>query len=637
MVTANKPQDNYKKMFEQAREQVQSRQEKSRVLIGTASCGLAAGAEQVKESFCREIESRGLDVEIIEVGCIGHCYAEPLAIIDKPGFPPVCYGYLDEGLVHRLVEDFIAGDDPSYEYALAALERNDEFPTFEDFPRGVYEKKVILENCGLTDFSKIESYIAREGYSALAKALSEEPKQVLEEVKAARLRGRGGAGFPAGTKWEACMNSSDDEKYVICNADEGDPGAFMDRSILESDPHLVLEGMILCAYAVGARQGYLYIRAEYPRAVEHIQKAIEEARKKQLLGSSILGTGFSFDLQVFQGSGAFICGEATALVNSMEGKMGMPESRPPRLVEHGFRGKPTVLNNVKTFAYVPLIVNRGAKWFKGIGTPDSPGTAVFSLVGKINNTGLVEVPMGTTLRQLIEEVGDGLPEGREFKAVQIGGPSGGCLPESALDVPIDFDSLHEAGAIMGSGGLVVMDQDDCMVAVARYFLEFTQHESCGKCTFCRLGTKHMLDILTGITRGQGDDQTLQLLKELSEDVRDGSLCNLGCTAPNPVLTTLKYFHDEYKAHIEEGRCPALVCRDLILYYIEPPKCSKLCNVCVGSCPTEAIYTRDDGLKAIDQDKCVKCDNCRKACPPEYNAVIKLSPPVLPAEKERKAK
>jgi len=631
------PQKLYEDIREQAREWSQSRQEKPRVLVGTATCGLAAGALQVKEDFMREIEAKGLDAEVIEVGCIGHCYAEPLAIIAKPGFPPVCYGYLDEGLVHRLVEDFLAGDDPSYEYAMAALERNDEFPTFEDFPRGVYEEKLILEHCGHIDFGKIESYISRDGYSALAKALSGDPGRVLEEVKAANLRGRGGAGFPAGKKWESCLENGEAEKYIICNADEGDPGAFMDRSVLESDPHLVLEGMILCAYAVGARQGYLYIRAEYPRAVKHVREALEQAREKGFLGNSILGTDFSFDLEIFQGSGAFICGEATALVNSMEGKMGMPESRPPRLVQEGFRGKPTVLNNVKTFAYVPLIINRGADWFKETGTAESPGTAVFSLVGKVNNTGLVEVPMGTTLRQLIEEVGDGLPNGRQFKAVQIGGPSGGCLPESSLDVPIDFDSLHEAGAIMGSGGLVVMDQDDCMVAVARYFLEFTQHESCGKCTFCRLGTKHMLDILTGITRGEGDAETLELLKELGEDVRDGSLCNLGRTAPNPVLTTLRYFYDEYKAHIEEGRCPALVCRDLILYYIKPSKCSKLCNVCVGSCPTEAIYTRDDGLKAIDQDKCVKCDNCRKACPTEYDAVIRLSPPVLPAEKERKAK
>lgn len=631
------PLELYRVMREQAKVRAESRNSKPQVLIGTATCGVAAGALKIKEDFAREIKEKNLDVDIVEVGCIGHCYAEPLAIISKPGFAPVCYGYLDEGLVHRLVEDFLKGDDPSYEYALAALERNDIFPTFEDFPRGVYEEKLILKNCGYIDVRDIDSYIDREGYSALAEALTQNPDDVLKEIDASNLRGRGGAGFPAGRKWEACLNSGGDEKYVICNADEGDPGAFMDRSILESDPHMVIEGMILCAYAIGSGQGYIYIRAEYPRAVRHVQEAIDQARKKGLLGSSILSTDFSFNLEIFQGSGAFVCGEATALVSSMEGKMGMPESRPPRLASHGFRSRPTVLNNVKTFAFVPMIIRHGADWFKDIGTEESPGTAVFSLVGKVVNTGLVEVPMGTTLRQLIYDVGDGLPNNRDFKAVQIGGPSGGCLPESALDVPIDFDSLHEAGAIMGSGGLVVMDQDDCMVAVSRYFLEFTQHESCGKCTFCRIGTKHLLDILVDITKGKGDGETLKLLKELAEDVRDGSLCNLGRTAPNPILTTLRYFRDEYKAHIEEGRCPALVCRDLILYYIEPPKCSKLCNVCVGSCPTEAIFTRDDGLKEIDQEKCVKCDNCRKACPTEYNAVVKLSPPVLPPEKEKKSK
>ncbi len=636
-MSATDPRKIYTKLLAESKEKAGSRQDKPQILIGTATCGIAAGALQVRDDFIREIKEKGLEADVIEVGCMGHCYAEPLAVIAKPGFPPICYGHLDEGLVHRLVEDFLVGDDPSYEYALAALERNDVFPIFEDFPRGAYEKKLILENCGFIDALNIDSYLALEGYNALVEALIQEPAWVLEEIKVANLRGRGGAGFPAGLKWEVCLKSGGDEIYVICNADEGDPGAFMDRSILESDPHLVIEGMILCAYAVGAKKGYLYIRAEYPRAVKHVQVAIDQAREKGLLGSSILGTTFSFDLEIFQGAGAFVCGEATALVNSMEGKIGLPESRPPRLAQQGFRGKPTVLNNVKTFAYVPLIMKRGADWFKGIGTPESPGTAVFSLVGKIVNTGLVEVPMGTTLRQLIYDVGGGLPNGREFKAVQIGGPSGGCLPEAELDVPIDFDSLHDAGAIMGSGGLVVMDQDDCMVAVARYFLDFTQHESCGKCTFCRLGTRHMLDILTDITKGKGDRDTLDLLEELAEDVRDGSLCNLGRTAPNPVLTTLKYFHDEYRAHIEEGRCPALSCRDLILYYIDPPRCSKLCNVCVGSCPTEAIFTREDGLKEIDQEKCVKCDNCRKACPPEYSAVVKLSPPVLPSDKERKAK
>ena len=636
-MTAAAVEARYADLKKQAAANIASLKEKPVIWVGTATCGVAAGALKVKEAFEKELQAKNLDARVLETGCMGHCYAEPLAVIAKPGFAPFCYGKVDEGLVNRLVEDFLAGDDPCYEYALVALEVNDVFPTFSDFPRGVYEEKIILGQCGFIDPEDIDHYIARSGYAALAKTLGLATEKVLAEIKEANLRGRGGAGFPAGIKWEATRNAGGGIKYVICNGDEGDPGAFMDRAILESDPHLVIEGMIICAYAVGATEGYLYIRAEYPRAIERIKHAIRQAREKGLLGKSILGSGFGFNLQVFQGSGAFVCGEATALVNSMEGKMGMPQTRPPRLAESGFRGRPTVLNNVKTFSYVPHIIRRGAEWFKSTGTSGSPGTAVFSLVGKVANTGLVEVPMGTTMRQLIYDVGEGIPRGKVFKAVQIGGPSGGCLPESALDVPIDFDSLQEAGAIMGSGGLVVLDEDDCMVAVARYFLEFTQQESCGKCTFCRLGTKHMLDILTEITAGRGDQASLEILRELAEDVRDGSLCNLGKTAPNPVLTTLRYFREEYDAHINEGRCPALMCKELIVYYIEPKKCSKLCNACVGSCPTEAIYTRDDGLKAINQEKCVKCDNCMKACPPEYLAVIKLSPPSLPAEKEGKRK
>ena len=605
------------------------------IRVGTATCGIAAGAMQVREAFSRAIEKKGVAAKVIDVGCMGHCYAEPLAIISKPGFPSLCYGYADEDLAERLVEDFLIHDDPCYEFAMVALEANDVFPTFSDFPRGVYEQKIVLEHCGFIDPGDIDHYIERGGYSALASALAAGPARVLETVKESHLRGRGGAGFPAGVKWEAAVNAGPGEKYVICNGDEGDPGAFMDRSILESCPHQVIEGMLLCAYAVGAEKCYFYIRAEYPLAVKRIRQALEQAREKGLLGEQILGSSFSCDMEIFRGSGAFVCGESSALVRSMEGKMGIPATRPPRLAESGYRGRPTVLNNVKTFAYVPPILSRGADWFRGIGTGDNPGTAVFSLVGKVAHTGLVEVPMGTTLRQLIYDVGEGLANDKAFKAAQIGGPSGGCLPESALDIPIDFDSLQEAGAIMGSGGLVVLDEDDCMVAIARYFLEFTQKESCGKCTFCRLGTKQMLDILTDITEGRGEPGSLEILEELAEDVRTGSLCNLGATAPNPVLTTLRYFRDEYEIHINEKRCPALMCKELIVYYIEPQLCSKLCSVCVGSCPTEAVYTREDGLKAIDQDKCVKCDNCLKTCPPDYNAVIKLSPPGLLAEKERK--
>ena len=635
MAEKGSPEESYRRLKESAEAREDTLYQQPVVRVGMATCGIAAGADPVKEAFTRFIEESGVDARVIDVGCMGHCYAEPLAIISKPGFPALCYGYLDEDLVERLVKDFLVGDDPCYEFALVALEENEVFPTFGDFPRGIHERKIVLEHCGFIDPGDIDQYINRGGYSALADALAKEPAEVLELVKESHLRGRGGAGFPAGLKWEAAVKAGGKEKYVICNADEGDPGAFMDRSILESCPHQVIEGMLLCAYTIGAEKGYLYIRAEYPLAVKRVQAALEQAREKGLLGPSILGSDFSCDLEIFQGSGAFVCGEATALVRSMEGKLGQPATRPPRLAQSGFRGRPTVLNNVKTFAYVPPILSRGVEWFRGMGTDDNPGSAVFSLVGKVAQTGLVEVPMGTTLRELIYEVGEGVPNEKAFKAAQIGGPSGGCLPEATIDIPIDFDSLQKAGAIMGSGGLVVLDEDDCMVAIARYFLEFTQQESCGKCTFCRLGTKHMLDILTEITEGRGKPEHLEILEELAEDVRTGSLCNLGATAPNPILTTLRYFRDEYEAHIYEKRCPALMCKELIVYYIEPSLCSKLCSVCVGSCPTEAIYTRDDGLKAIEQDKCIKCDNCLKTCPPDYNAVIKLSPPELLEEKERK--
>ncbi len=617
--------DKYDELKKNAVARINIDRDKTVVMVGTATCGVAAGALDVKDVFEKEINDKQISARVMEVGCIGHCYAEPLVVIAKPGFPPIAYSKVDEGLVNRLVSDFLLNDDPCYEYALAALAPNDEFPTFQDYPRGASEEKLILEHCGLIDPDDIDQYISVGGYGALCKALITPPEDILQEIKKSGLRGRGGAGFPAGTKWESAMRTDSDQKYVICNGDEGDPGAFMDRNILESNPHQVIEGLIIAAYTIGASEGYFYIRAEYPLAVKRIEKAIEQARDKGLLGNSVLNSNFGFELKVFQGSGAFVCGESSALVESMEGKTGMPQTRPPRLAQSGFRGKPTVLNNVKTFCYVPYIVNNGADRFREIGSDNSPGTAVFSIVGKVVSSGLAEVPMGITLRQLIYEVADGIPNDKMFKAVQIGGPSGGCLPESTLDIPVDYDSLDSAGAIMGSGGLVVLDEDDCMVSVARFFQDFTQHESCGKCTFCRLGTKHLLDILTGICSGEGDETTLAELQELAEDVRDGSLCNLGKTAPNPVLTTLRYFHDEYKAHIFEKRCPALVCKELIAYYIEPKKCSKLCNACVGSCPTEAIYTRDDGLKAIDQEKCVKCDNCLKACPPEYLAVIKLSP------------
>lgn len=618
----------YGELLQQAQVKTSALREKPLITVGTATCGRAAGALETLAALREEIAKSQLDVTLMEVGCIGHCYAEPLVTINKPGFPPLCYGWVDDQKARRLFTDFLLNDDPCFDLAMAALEPNDFFPTFTDYPRGFYEHRIILALCGLIDPEDIDHYLAHEGYAALARVLEMEPGQVIEEIKASGLRGRGGAGFPTGIKWETCRQATATPKYVICNADEGDPGAFMDRAILESNPHQVLEGLTIAAYAVGASQGYIYVRAEYPLAVVRFRTALDQARAKGFVGEAILGSNFNFDIQIFQGSGAFVCGEETALIASIEGRPGLPEHRPPFPAVSGLHGKPTVINNVKTLSYVPPIIRQGAAWFKGVGTASSPGTAVFALAGKVDQTGLVEVPMGTTLRDLVFTVGNGIKDDKKFKAVQIGGPSGGCLPEAALDLTIDFDSLQRAGAMMGSGGVVVLDEDDCMVEIARYFLEFTQKESCGKCTFCRLGTKHMLDILTNITQGRGRMEELDLLQELAEDVQAGSLCGLGKTAPNPVLSTLRHFREEYEIHIREARCPSLMCTNLIAYYILPEKCSKFCNVCVGSCPSEAVYTRPDLIKAIDQEKCIKCDNCLKTCPPEHHAVVKLSPPSL---------
>lgn len=626
----------YAAIRDAAVEKFEKIKKKPLVLVGTATCGRAAGALEVLNIFREETGKHHLDVVVEEVGCMGHCYAEPLVVIAKPGFPTLCYGPVDEGMAQRLVADFLVNDDPCYEFAMAALEPNDEFPTFEDFPRGVIEKKIILADCGLINPDDIDHYLAKDGYAALSKVLEMEPLAVIKEIQDAKLRGRGGAGFPTGIKWERCYKAEGSPKYVICNADEGDPGAFMDRAILESNPHQLIEGLIIAAYAVQASRGYIYVRAEYPLAVARLRDALEQAREKGLLGKKMLGSDFSFDVIIFQGSGAFVCGEETALITSIEGSPGVPNHRPPYPATSGLNGKPTVINNVKTLSYVPHIMRQGAEWFKSIGTENSPGTAVFALAGKVVGTGLVEVPMGTTIRELVYDVGSGTKEEKVFKAVQIGGPSGGCLPESSLDLPIDFDSLQKAGAMMGSGGLVVLDEDDCMVEIARFFLDFTQKESCGKCTFCRLGTKQMLEILTEITQGKGSPEDIDLLLELAEDIKMGSLCSLGKTAPNPVLTTIRYFRDEYEAHINEGRCPGLMCKELISYMIIPEKCSKLCDVCIGSCPTEAIYTRPDMLKAIHQDKCYKCNSCLVACPPQYKAVIRVSPP-LDVEKEEGGK
>ena len=604
------------------------------IFIGMATCGLASGAIEVKTAFEEALTEQKIDARIIPVGCLGHCYAEPLVIIDKPGFPPILYHNVTPGKANLLVKAFLRDDDPVFEHVLGAMEENELIPTVMEFPRFSQEKRVVMAKCGLVDPEDIYQYIAQGGYSALAKALTFDPEQLIFEVLESGLRGRGGAGFLTGKKWEFVQDAEEKGKVVICNADEGDPGAYMDRAILESNPHQVIEGIAICAYTVGAKRAIIYVRAEYPLAVKIVQKAIAQAKKLGLLGKGILETQFDLDVTVFQGSGAFVCGEETALIQSIQGQRGMPQPRPPYPAQMGLWGKPTVINNVKTLASIPPIVERGAKWLKEIGTEKSPGTAIFSVVGNILHAGLVEIPMGVTLRTLIFDICGGIPNQKKFKAVQIGGPSGGCLPEQFLDTPIDFDSLTEAGAMMGSGGMVVMDENTCMIDVARYFLDFTQHESCGKCTFCRIGTKHLLDTLERITKGEGRDGDIELLADLSIDIKEGSLCGLGKTAPNPVLTTIDYFRDEYEAHIQEKRCPAMMCRALTAYYIDLDKCARGCDACVGSCPTESIFTTRDRKKAIDQTLCVKCGECMTACPSEYDAVRRVSPPELAPKIER---
>jgi NADH-quinone oxidoreductase subunit F len=505
-----------------------------------------------------------------------------------------------------------------------------------EFSRFNQEKRVVMEKCGHIDPEDIYEYIAEDGYATLVDMLQRSPEEVIQQIKEAGLRGRGGAGFPTGVKWELAAEEPRDTKLVICNADEGDPGAYMDRTILESNPHQVIEGIIACAYAVGAQKAIVYIRAEYPLAVRIVTAAIHQAQALGLVGTNILGSSFDLEIEVFQGSGAFVCGEETALISSIEGLRGMPIQRPPYPVKKGLWGNPTVINNVKTLASVPPILKNGADWYKQIGTENSPGTAIFSVVGDVTHPGLIEIPMGVTLRTLIFDICGGIPNQKKFKAVQIGGPSGGCLPESFLDTPIDFDSLTAAGAMMGSGGMVVMSEDTCTVDISRYFLDFTQKESCGKCTFCRIGTFHLLKILERITGGQGREEDLKTLAQLSEDIKAGSLCGLGKTAPNPVLTTLRYFKDDYEAHVKEKRCPGMVCRPLIAFYIDLEKCARGCDACVGCCPVEAVFTTSTRKKGIDQSLCVKCGECVVACPPEYDAVRRVSPPELAPIIERPA-
>ena len=586
------------------------------LVCGGTAC-VASNSVKLQEAFQKALEDNGLSaaVKLIQTGCHGFCENGPIVTIYPEN---TFYVHVKAGDAKDIVEQHIMkGEvvelllymDPVTE---TRVETNDEVP--------FYKKQVrrVLARCGLVDPENINEYIAMDGYQGLAKALTMEPQAVIDEVVASGLRGRGGAGFPTGKKWQFCRNAPGDKKYIICNADEGDPGAFMDRSVLEGDPHSVLEGMCIGGYAIGADEAYIYCRAEYPLAIHRLEVAIKQAEEIGLLGNNILGSGFNFKIHIKKGAGAFVCGEETALIASIEGRRGTPSPRPPFPANSGLWGKPTNNNNVETWANVASIIRNGASWFNSIGTKTSPGTKVFALTGKINNTGLAEVPMGITMREIIFEIGGGIPHGKAFKAVQIGGPSGGCLPEAMLDTPVDFDSLSGIGAMMGSGGLVVMDETTCMVDVAKFFVTFTQAESCGKCAPCREGTKRMLEILVRITKGQGTRRDFDLLQDLANNIKLSALCGLGQTAPNPVLSTIHYFGDEYKAHIENKECPAGVCADL-LHYVISDEC-KGCGLCARNCPVHAISGQPKEKHVIDPQRCIKCGVCMSKCP--FKAVKK---------------